>query len=152
MRSSGKRTDDQFPPELRKLVPAYDLFRRTTVIMPYKAILFDLDGTLLDTLADLADSTNAALAAMGLPQHPVQAYKLFVGDGIESLVRRAMGPQADDAALARGIELSRQEYARRWADKSRPYPGIPELLDGLTAPGFRWPSSRTSPTSSRGCA
>ena len=53
--------------------------------MPYKAILFDLDGTLLDTLADLADSTNAALAEMGLPQHPLEAYKLFVGDGLEVL-------------------------------------------------------------------
>jgi phosphoglycolate phosphatase len=101
--------------------------------MPYKAILFDLDGTLLDTLADLADSTNAALAAMKLPQHPLEAYKRFVGDGLENLVRRTMGQRASDpAALARGIELARQEYSRRWADKSRPYPGIPELLDRLT--------------------
>lgn len=102
--------------------------------MIHKAVIFDLDGTLLDSLEDLADSTNAALAAMGLPQHPPEAYKLFVGDGLEILVRRVMGPCAEDAAaVARGIELAQREYACRWAEKSRPYPGIPELLDGLAA-------------------
>jgi phosphoglycolate phosphatase len=107
------------------------------VTMRYHAILFDLDGTLLDSLEDLADSANAALAAMDLPQHPLEAYKLFVGDGLETLLRRTMGPRASDPAeVARGIELARQEYARRWADKSRPYPGVPEMLDRLTACGI----------------
>jgi phosphoglycolate phosphatase len=102
--------------------------------MPFKAILFDLDGTLLDTLDDLADSSNAALDAMNLPSHPVTDYRYFVGDGLENLVRRIMGTRASDpAAVARGVELARQEYARRWCDKSKPYPGIPELLDQLTA-------------------
>ena len=101
--------------------------------MPFRASIFDLDGTLLDTLEDLADSTNAALAALGFPQHPVAAYKYFVGDGIEKLARRAIGGEKiDDALLARGIELARAAYARGWANKSRPYPGIPELLDRLT--------------------
>ncbi len=105
--------------------------------MRHKAIVFDLDGTLLDTLADLADSTNAALAEMGLPQHPVEAYRYFVGDGLENLVKRTIGPRANDPeAVARGVEFARQEYARRWADKSKPYPGIPELLDQLTASGI----------------
>jgi phosphoglycolate phosphatase len=101
--------------------------------MPFNAILFDLDGTLLDTLEDLADSTNAALAGLGLPEHPVASYKYFVGDGIEKLARRAIGGETiDETQLARGIELARAEYARRWDNKSRPYPGIPELLDRLT--------------------
>ncbi|MGO9113644.1 MAG: HAD family hydrolase [Thermoguttaceae bacterium] len=105
--------------------------------MPYHTVLFDLDGTLLDTLEDLADSTNAALADLGVHGHPVEAYKQFVGDGLENLVRRAMGQEEpDEAMLARGIELTRREYARRWADKTRPYPGIPELLDGLSRRGI----------------
>ena len=105
--------------------------------MLHQAVLFDLDGTLLDTLEDLADATNAALAVMGLPPHPLQAYKHFVGDGMENLVRRAMRQERPDAAsLARGIELTRREYAGRWAEKTRPYPGIPELLDGLSRRGI----------------
>ena len=97
------------------------------------AVLFDLDGTLLDTLEDLADATNAALGELGLPPHPLEDYKQFVGDGIENLIRRALRQERpDDALLARGIELARGQYARRWAEKTRPYPGIAELLDALT--------------------
>ena len=63
--------------------------------MPRKAVLFDLDGTLLDTLDDLADSMNAVLERLGLPTHPVEAYKLLVGNGTESLVRRAIAHSTD---------------------------------------------------------
>ncbi len=102
--------------------------------MTFRAVLFDLDGTLLDTLADLAGSMNAALAAMKLPVHPAEAYKQFVGDGIVMLARRALPPaRRDDGAVAEAVERMRAEYANRWDATARPYEGIPELLGDLAA-------------------
>jgi phosphoglycolate phosphatase len=104
----------------------------------FNAVLFDLDGTLLDTLEDLANSTNAVLERHGLPVHPLASYKYFVGDGVESLARRAL-PQdlLDDALLAECMAAIREEYGRRWHEKTHPYAGIAELLDTLTARGVR---------------
>ncbi len=101
--------------------------------MNYKAVLFDLDGTLLDSLEDLADSMNAVLRRNGHPEHPLEAYRYFVGDGVEALARRVL-PEGhrDEAAIAACIEQMREEYKDRWDKKTRPYPGIPELLDALT--------------------
>lgn len=104
--------------------------------MRLSAVLFDLDGTLLDTLADVADATNAALAQLGFPGHPAEAYKYFIGDGMEQLAHRVLGPGPRDPDLvARCVECIRQEYARCWDHKTRPYPGVPELLDQLAARG-----------------
>jgi phosphoglycolate phosphatase len=101
--------------------------------MKFKAVLFDLDGTLLNTLDDLADSMNSALEQMGFPGHPVASYKVFVGDGVEVLVRRALpADHLDEATVTDCVRAMRREYDRRMFDKTRPYPGIPELLDGLT--------------------
>jgi phosphoglycolate phosphatase len=98
------------------------------------ALIFDLDGTLLNTLADLADSGNAALAALGLPGHPVDAYRMFVGLGVAELVLRMM-PKArrDEASCKRAGGLLVEEYKKRWRVKTRPYPGIPEMLQALLA-------------------
>lgn len=102
-----------------------------------QAVIFDLDGTLLDSLEDLADSMNHVLAAAGLPTHAVAAYRFFVGDGVEMLVRRAAPEErADTATLARLAIAMREEYDRRATSKTRPYPGIPELLDELSARGL----------------
>jgi phosphoglycolate phosphatase len=97
------------------------------------AVLFDLDGTLLDTLEDLADAVNAALTALGFPSHPLEAYRYFVGDGVETLMRRTLPAQAatDGLLLARAIDLQRTEYRDRWHVKTRAYPGIPQLLEAL---------------------
>jgi phosphoglycolate phosphatase len=104
--------------------------------MTFRAVLFDLDGTLLDTLDDLADSTNLALGQLGLPQHPVESFKRFIGDGIENLIRRAVPENRRDAAtLAECVILTRQNYSVRWAEKTRPYEGIPALLDAVNSRG-----------------
>jgi phosphoglycolate phosphatase len=97
------------------------------------AVLFDLDGTLLDTIEDLADASNAALASLGLPSHPVDAYRYFVGDGVETLMRRALPPEAagDEKVVARAVGLQRAAYRDRWHEKTRPYPGVMELLAEL---------------------
>jgi phosphoglycolate phosphatase len=99
----------------------------------YKAVLFDLDGTLLDTLEDLADSVNSVLSRVGLPTHPLEDYQYFVGDGVEKMARRALPETCrEDAVVIKCVAAMCREYSKRWADKTRPYPGIQELLDGLT--------------------
>lgn len=105
--------------------------------MSFKAVLFDLDGTLLDTLDDLADSANSAFRQLGCPEHAVEAFKYFIGDGVESLVRRGLPPDRCDAeTVAQCSTLMRKQYSERWACKTRPYEGVPELLDILSARGI----------------
>jgi len=102
--------------------------------MTYRAIIFDLDGTLLDTLRDLAEATNAALGELGFSPHQQEAYRYFVGDGRDLLAYRALPATARDAkTVNRLVELINREYELRWRQHSFPYPGIPELLDALTA-------------------
>lgn len=104
----------------------------------FRAVLFDLDGTLLDTIGDLADAGNAALAALGFPGHREKAYMHFVGEGIDTLIRRALPPAHRDAAtVARGVQEMQRRYTLDRLVKTRPYPGIPELLDRLAADGYR---------------
>ena len=106
--------------------------------MKFKAVLFDLDGTLLDTIEDLADSMNIVLGRMGFPTHKVEAYKYYVGDGVRDLALRAL-PEGhrDEETVKECIAAMRQEYGNRWDKKTRPYPGIPELLDAVTARGVK---------------
>ena len=102
-----------------------------------KAILFDLDGTLLDTIDDLTDSMNVALAALGFPTHSTAACKLFIGDGVRNFVWRAL-PESrrDDETVAAVIARYRQAYTANWDNKTRPYEGIEPLLDALIARKF----------------
>ncbi|MBN1780225.1 HAD family hydrolase [bacterium] len=101
--------------------------------MKFKAVIFDLDGTLLDTLDDLADSMNAVLRDKGLPEHPVDAYRYFVGNGAAKLVFRALPEeQRNDAFIRECLALFRDAYGRGWKMKTRLYEGVPELLDALT--------------------
>lgn len=106
--------------------------------MKFKAVVFDLDGTLLDTLEDLADSMNSVLVAHNYPAHEVEKYKYFVGDGMRTLVQRTFPEgKKDDENVEAGLTAMKEEYARRWNNKTRPYVGITEMLNGLTAGGIK---------------
>ena len=102
----------------------------------FRAVLFDLDGTLADTLADLSNATNHALAALGCPTHPLAAYRYFVGDGAHQLCARALPANrqhlADDV-----LRLMRAHYDVHCFDETRLYPGIPELVAALHQRGLK---------------
>lgn len=102
-----------------------------------KLIIFDLDGTLLNTIADLAQSTNYALQALGYPTHPESDYNFMVGNGINKLFERALpeGEKSEENVLRVRKEFV-PYYDVHNADKSRPYPGIPELLEQLQEKGM----------------
>ncbi len=104
----------------------------------FRGIVFDLDGTLLDSLEDLAESMNAVLYKMGFPTHDIEKYKYFVGDGMDNLVMRALPQQhIEDSIVAKSIVLMKEEYGNRFTNKTRPYDGIQELLDELAHRGIK---------------
>lgn len=104
----------------------------------YKTVLFDLDGTLLNTIDDLADSANRVCAAHGWPQFTPAQYCYFVGNGIPKLVER-FSPEAarTPAQLAATLREFDAQYGAHMFDKTAPYPGIPQLLARLHARGVR---------------
>jgi phosphoglycolate phosphatase len=106
--------------------------------MSFKAVMFDLDGTLLDTLEDIADSANRVLTRRGYPAHSNDDYRYFVGDGVKMLVRRLLPEDArsDDIIEIMHQEF-REEYGRNWKTKTKPYKGVPDMLDGLVERGLR---------------
>jgi phosphoglycolate phosphatase len=111
--------------------------------MGYKVAVFDLDGTLLDTLEDLADSVNVVLERHGWAAQPLADFKYHIGDGPRVLferVMRAMGKPEEEITREVTDELIEEykaEYAARWDAKTKAYAGIPELLDGLTTRGMK---------------
>lgn len=103
-----------------------------------KLIIFDLDGTLLNTIADLAQSTNHALQVLGYPTHEESAYNFMVGNGINKLFERALpeGEKSEENVLRVRKEFI-PYYDVHNADKSQPYPGIPELLEQIQEKGMQ---------------
>ena len=103
-----------------------------------KGIIFDLDGTLLNTIDDIADCMNDVLRRRNLPLHSIAEYKIFVGDGVVNLVKRAAaGAEAAGFDLAQLESEYSAEYLVRQADKTAPYAGIQELLYSLTGRGAK---------------
>ncbi len=106
--------------------------------MKFKAVIFDLDGTLLDTIEDITRTLNLVLARHGFRQYSESECKKMVGDGMEELVKRAVPEIAEDHEAIRSlIKEYRQEYARTWKEHSRPYPGILETLKNLKEAGLK---------------
>ena len=106
--------------------------------MNKRLAIFDLDGTLLDTVADLANATNQALTQCGYPTHPTDAYYQFVGNGINKLFFRALPEEArTEENVMRIRSLFVPYYNEHNADDSRPYPGVSELLRTLQAQGVQ---------------
>lgn len=101
-------------------------------------LIFDLDGTLLNTIADLAHSTNYALQENGFPIHPTDNYNFFVGNGINKLFERALPEdQRSEENILNIRKVFLSYYNEHNTDYSTPYPGIPELLNALQAKGVK---------------
>ena len=104
----------------------------------YKAAVFDLDGTLVNSLDDLADSANATLSAYSFPMHEVEAYHYFVGDGTRKLMERILPQEyaADTTFVTQFMSKYKDRYARNLLQKTKPYDGIMEMLEELRRRGI----------------
>lgn len=103
-----------------------------------KAVVFDLDGTLINSLEDLAVATNYTMELNGYPTHPISDYNMFVGNGISKLIERAMPPQEvceEKVASLRKCFL--EYYNKHYMDKTDSYKGMPELVDYLHKEGYK---------------
>lgn len=101
--------------------------------MNYKAIIFDLDGTLIDSLDDLADAVNRSLEYYEFPTHDNEAYKYFIGNGMYNLVKRALPQESrTNDNIDKCYKKAKEEYDECWAVKTQLYPGISQLLDEIT--------------------
>ena len=101
------------------------------------AVIFDLDGTLLDTLKDIGEAMNRALRSLGYPTYPISAYRQFVGEGATVLAEKVLPPEErneEKIQLLRSLFI--EDYRSNWKVHTRPYPGIEDLLDALTRLGI----------------
>mgnify|MGYP004646595057 FL=1 len=105
--------------------------------MRFDTVLFDMDGTLLDTLADICSAANYTLRAMGYPERTLAEMRRFVGNGAEMQMRRALGAAADEETVKRALEIYKPYYAAHCQVETRPYAGVTGLLAALKREGFR---------------
>jgi phosphoglycolate phosphatase len=105
---------------------------------PFRAVLFDLDGTLLDTLQDIAITMNTVLAGEGLPTHSMDEFRIMVGSGMRDLVTKALPEETRQAAaIEYHLGKMQERYADQWNEHSRPYDGIDRLLDAIDRLGLK---------------
>ncbi len=104
--------------------------------MKYALVIFDLDGTLLDTLEDLTDSTNNCMRKFGFPEHTKEEVRGFVGNGIRKLIERSLPVDTAETVIEECFREFKIQYQSHCAIKTRPYDGIPELLQTMKAAGI----------------
>ena len=102
----------------------------------YKGIIFDLDGTLLDTIEDLGDSMNEVLEILGYPTYNMDQYKIMVGGGFRGLAINCLPDDVDEDTISKTIGLFAETYDKKYLNKTKPYDGIDYLLDKLVAKGI----------------
>lgn len=106
-------------------------------MMKYKAVIFDLDGTLLYTLGDIALAVNKVLSELDMPTHPEKSYMEFVGHGLKETLKRACIDDCPEDILEKGYVRVMEEYSNNPVISTKPYEGIPQLLDSLVAKGIK---------------
>lgn len=109
----------------------------TTMKMTKQLVIFDLDGTILDTLEDLKESLNAALDAMGYPRRTLEEVRTFVGNGIRKLIERAVPAGTGEVQQQAAYDAFMAHYRVHCADHTKPYPGILPFLEELKARSYR---------------
>ena len=103
----------------------------------YKAVIFDLDGTLLNTLTDLYNSVNYALGSFGFPERTIDEIRSFVGNGIKKLMERSTPVGTDEETNAECLDVFREHYLLHMADNTAPYEGVNELIEKLRESGIK---------------
>lgn len=105
--------------------------------MKYKAVIFDMDGTILNTLEDLKNATNYSLRQFGMPERSLEEVRMFVGNGIRKLVERAVPAGTSGEKIAQVFDVFLEYYEIHSADNTSPYPGILELVEKLKKSGIK---------------
>lgn len=105
--------------------------------MKYKAVIFDMDGTILNTLEDLKNATNYSLRQFGMPERTLEEVRMFVGNGIRKLVERAVPSGTSEEKIAQVFDVFLEYYEIHSADNTSPYPGILELVEKLKKSGIK---------------
>ena len=105
--------------------------------MKYELVIFDLDGTVLYTLQDLANSVNYALDSMGYPMHSIEDVRRFIGNGVANLIHRAVPENTPEDKIAETLRRFKQHYRENINVTTKPYPGIEDMLRKLRSKGIR---------------
>ncbi len=103
----------------------------------YKAVIFDLDGTLLNTLTDLYNSVNHALRAFGFPERTIDEVRRFIGNGVKKLMERSTPNDTIESVNGECLDCFRQHYLQHMADNTAPYEGVNELIEKLREKGVK---------------